>query len=258
MGSTFTSRAAINVIQRLGSDVFRYDMKLSESAQRKIINIIAAAKGEASKEAVTTEAYALQQQTFKQTTEFVSQKTKDAHTRLYKGYIDALNKTSAELDTATKVEANPNRYDFRSLKLDEARNANAVYLHELYFENCFDPRSEIHVDTKAYMRLERDFGDFSKWQADLLACALSAREGWVVTGYSVPLKRYVNVIIDEHSYGVMVGLIPVVVIDMWSHAYYKDYLDDKKSYVVAQMKELNWKVIESRFERTETIARVMR
>ena len=64
--------------------------------------------------------------------------------------------------------------------------------------------------------------------------------------------------IDLHSDNVPVGVIPIIVIDMWEHSYYRDYLNNSKTYVVAMMKQLNWKVIESRFKRTEKIAQALK
>ena len=53
-------------------------------------------------------------------------------------------------------------------------------------------------------------------------------------------------------------MIPVIVLDGWQHAYYKDYLKDVKSYTVNMMKELNWNVIEERFKKADKIAQVVR
>ena len=64
------------------------------------------------------EAYVAEPKKFKQVTEFVTQKTKDAHSDLYKGYVESLNKVSAELDTANRAEANPRHSEFKSLKKD--------------------------------------------------------------------------------------------------------------------------------------------
>jgi superoxide dismutase len=50
----------------------------------------------------------------------------------------------------------------------------------------------------------------------------------------------------------------VIVMDVWQHAYYKDYLRDVKTYTVAMMKELNWTVIEDRFKKAERISQAMR
>lgn len=204
------------------------------------------------------ESYVAQPKSYSQVTEFVSQPTKESHAELYKGYVEGLNRVSAELDTADKAETNSHHSSFRSLKLDEAYNLNAVWLHELYFANCFDPNSEVYMDSMAYLRLQRDFGTFDDWQKDFLACGLSAGEGWVVCGYNMFLKRYINTVVSHHSQDVMMGLYPIVVVDMWSHSYFKDYLNDKKSYLISQMREINWNIVEERFRKAESIHEILK
>lgn len=199
------------------------------------------------------EAYVAQQKYYNQATELLSQRTKDAHTEMYQNYVKKLNEVSAKLDATSKVDVDHESCEYRSLKRDEAFLANSVYLHELYFSNCFDPHSELFMDTLAYMRLQRDFGSFEHWQADFMACAAANREGWAICGYNTFLKRFVNTFVDSHDQGAMLGLIPVIVIDTWSHSFYRDYLKDRKSYVVAMMRELNWEVIEERFKRLEKV-----
>jgi len=195
---------------------------------------------------------------FKQVSEFVSQKTKTAHEELYKGYVESFNRISAELDTVERLDVNSRHSQFRNLKLDETWNLNALWLHELYFSNCFDPHSEIVMDSLSYMRLERDFGTFEDWQRDFIACALSSRVGWVVCGYHTFLRKYINIMIDEHSGNVPIGFYPLIVVDMWEHAYYRDYLTDKKSYLISQMREFNWNVIDERVKKAEGIALVVK
>jgi Fe-Mn family superoxide dismutase len=199
------------------------------------------------------EAYVAEPKPFKQVSELVSQKTKDAHVALYKEYVDATNKVSAELDTADRSSSSSKHSDFRSLKLDEAYNLNAMWLHELYFANCFDPHSEIVMDSIAYLKLQASFGTFEDWQRDFIACANSCGNGWAVCGYHTFLRRYVNVMVSNHSQDVMLGLYPVIVVDGWEHAYVRDYLTDKRSYIVAMMRQFNWTVIEDRFKRAEAI-----
>lgn len=192
------------------------------------------------------EALILLPKSFLLKTEFLSSKAKQAHEALYKGYVDAFNKCSSLLDAVNPEEANSNHSPFRSLKIDEQYNMNSVKLHELYFTNISDAASQVSVDSIPYMRLARDFGTFDKWQFDFRACAMSAREGWAVTYYE-PLKNcYMNCVIDGHSTNIPLGGIPIVVMDMWAHSYYRDYTDDKKSYINSMMKELNWNVVEAR------------
>lgn len=221
-------------------------------------NLIKKAISEVITPETVKEAYVAEPKQYRQTTDYLTQKNKDAHLELYNQYIKDLNNVSAKLDTADRENANSNNSNFRSFKLDETYNCNAVWLHELHFANCFDPHSEIFMDSISYLRLERDFGSFENWQEDFIACGMACGEGWVVTGYNMFLKRYVNTIVSHHSCDVMMGLYPTIVLDCWSHAYYKDYLNDKKSYIMTQMREFNWEIINERFTKSESIAEVLK
>lgn len=204
-----------------------------------------------------SEAYFAQQKSFKQVSELVSQKTKTAHADLYKELLEALNSTSTNLDSTNK-DVNSFDLKFANLKTSESRYLNAVWLHELYFSNCFDPHSEITMDSKSYIRIERDFGTFDDWQKDFIACAITSQNGWVVCGYNMFLKKFVNTIINLESQDVMIGLYPTIVVDVHEHAYVRDYLTDKKSYIISQMRELNWNVIEERFNKADAIGEVLK
>jgi Fe-Mn family superoxide dismutase len=208
-------------------------------------------------ESVMSEAYVTQAGKFDLKTELLSSKTKQAHQELLENYIETLNKVSAKLDGVDKSSASLNHSDFRALKIDETYNHNAAFLHGLYFENISDLNSQVNMDSIAYMKLTRDFGTFDKWQEDFVACCMSARNGWCVTFYNPNLKRYMNTIIDLHSESVMIGMMPVIVMDCWEHSYYRDYLKDRKTYVYGMMKELNWEVIENRIKQTEKISKIL-
>lgn len=205
------------------------------------------------KKNVLSEAYHADPKIYGQVTEYLTQRSKDAHIELYEDSVKSLNQVSSELDTVESSDANSRHSDWRSLKLDETYNANSVWLHELFFANMFDPHSEVYLDSIAYLRLERDFGGFDKWQKGFISSALSAGEGWVVTGLNMFLKRYVTTIINHHSDSTMVGLYPLIVLDMWSHTYSRDYLNDKKSFIVSRMREIDWNVVNERFNKAEKI-----
>ncbi len=203
------------------------------------------------------EAYVPQRKTYAMTTDHLSEETKKNHESLYRKEVEVLTRLSAELDAADKLSVDNNHSVYRSTKKDEITNLNAVYLHELYFANCFDLNSELFLDSLAYMRLANDWGTFDVWMADFMACAMAARSGWVVCGYSLYLKKMINVFVDEHDSGVLFGIIPVVVIDMWEHAYVRDYGNDKKGYLTAMMREISWDVVEDRVERIDALKKVL-
>jgi len=207
---------------------------------------------------ILAEAFVAQPKVFDLGTEKLSQKTKTAHLELYNNYVSCFNKTSAELDGVSKESANSTCSEFRDLKLAEQFNMAAVYLHELYFANIASHASELNMDSLTYMRLSRDWGNFDTWQHDFIACAMSARCGWAVCCYSTYLQGYINIIVDGHSNNIPVGCVPIIVMDMWEHAYFRDYLNNKKQYLYNMMSELNWDIIENRFKRAERMAQAAR
>lgn len=186
--------------------------------------------------------------TFPLKTEQLSGDTKQFHEKLYRGYVEAFNLISSKLDNINKDDANkPTNSEFRRLKLDEQVNFNALKLHELYFSNISDVRSEIAADSTVFMRFSRDWGNFNNWQLEFRACGLAAKEGWAIVVYDPYKSRYYNVIVEGNEYGIPVGTVPVLVMDTHHHAWFKDYPgDDKINYLNAMMREINWSVVEAR------------
>jgi len=219
--------------------------------KREIVHSINSTIGE-----TVNEAYVTEPKSFELRTELLSNATKKTQREEFEEFVAALNRVSAELDGADRENANSKSSNYRSLKLDEVYNMNASFLRALYFENISDLRSQITMDSLAFLRLERDFGTFDAWQQDFIACCVSSRDGYAITGYSIFLKRYMNFIVDEESKNVGIGVVPIVVMDMNVGAYFRDYLDNKKAYIIAMMKEFNWEKIEKRFERAERVAKV--
>ena len=203
------------------------------------------------------EAYVVEPKAYDLKTDFLSDKVKRARLEVFDAHTQALNRVSAELDTASREDANPISSEFRSLKADEARCLNESFLKARFFDNIDAPSSQLAMDSLAFMRLERDFGTFDDWQRDFIACAMGARSGYVVTVYNVLLKRYMNLMVDSGGANVPVGSYPVIALDVSEGAYYRDYISDRKTYVVAMMKELDWEVIEERFKLADRIAKVL-
>jgi superoxide dismutase, Fe-Mn family len=204
------------------------------------------------------EALVAQEKQFQLNTDYLTGKNKENHKELYRQYLKDFNEISAKLDAVDKTSAGSNSSNYRSLKNDETYNMNGAYLHELYFANISDVNSEIKMDSLSYMRLQRDFGSFDDWQRDFLACCTASRCGWAITYLNTYTQKYMNCVIDLHSQNVPVGFYPIIVMDLWQHAYYRDYLKEAKTYSTAMMKELNWNIIEKRVEKADRILQIIR
>ena len=204
------------------------------------------------------EAYVTQAKKYKLNTEFLSAKNKTARQEDLEQHVKGLNTISAKLDTASRDDADKYASEYRQLKVDEVHLLNAAFFRAYNFENISDLKSQITMDTMSFLRLERDFGTFDDWQKDFIACGMSSRNGYVVCGYNVMLNRYMNFVVDIESVNVPIGTFPVIVLDVSEGAYYRDYLNDRKTYIVAMMKELNWDRIEERFKKSEKISKLMK
>lgn len=204
------------------------------------------------------EALSAQQKQFNFNVDLLSGDNFQNHLELYQGYIKNFNEVSAKLDTADRTNVNCNHSEFRSLKLDETFNMNGVYLHELYFANIGDPNSEIKMDSLSYMRLSRDFGSFDNWQKDFMACMAASQCGWAITYLNTYTQTFMNAVVDLHANNVPAGSFPVIVLDAWQHAYYRDYLKDVDTYTRAMMKTLKWPIIEQRIKKADKIIQILR
>jgi Fe-Mn family superoxide dismutase len=220
---------------------------------KQIKKIISDSLGLTKEDQQLDESFVASKKTYKLNTDMLSAKNKENHLNVYQGYVDAFNRTSAELDTADRSSSNPLHSVFKMTKENEVDSLNSVWLHELFFANISDIHSEISMNSLSFMRLERDFGSFDAWQKDFIACTSAAKSGWAVLGYNMFLNSYMNVFIEGNVTNVPVGFMPIIVMDTHQHAYYRDYLGDVKTYVVAMMKELNWEVIESRFAKVDSM-----
>ena len=204
------------------------------------------------------EAYVTQAKAYDLPTEMLSDKNKIANLDILNNLVDTTNRVSAELDVAKRDEANSESSEFRSLKLDEAYNVNNSFLMAMHFENVSDMSSTIGMDSLAFMRLERDFGTFDAWQQDFIACAMSCRSGFAITVYSNFLQRYINLCVDDGNQNILTSCIPVIVLNCRPTSYFRDYLNDRRAYVFAMMKELNWDTVEGRIKKADKVAEIMK
>ena len=203
-----------------------------------------------------SEAYVVQAKNYEINTDMLSEKAIKANVENLHEYVDALNEVSAKLDSVDRSEANPKDSSFRGIKQEEAYNINGSFLSAYYFDNIADPTSKISMDSLAYMRLTRDFGTFEDWQKDFIACGMASRDGWVCTVYNGFLNRYMNIFIDGNDTGVPMCSVPIIVLSVQERAYFRDYLNDRKKYIFAMMKELNWELVNARVKRADKLAKL--
>jgi superoxide dismutase, Fe-Mn family len=158
------------------------------------------------------------------------------HFKLYQGYVKKSNEMQEKIETADKSEANGVFSFIGELKRQETFAVNGMKLHEVYFGQLMGdgvPKGDI------MKMIEEDFGSIDKWKEDMVATGLSAR-GWAILCFDFRDNRLHNYGSDAHNVGAVWGAIPLVVLDVYEHAYFMDYGVNRKDYLAAFFKNLDW------------------
>jgi len=189
--------------------------------------------------------------TYEYKTDVVSQKQFDEHLKLYKGYIDKTNEISRKLvENPDLAGANAVYSSYRGLKKGESFALDGVILHELYFENMFVENMENGAISKigqaTQQAMNKYWGSVNNWMAAFVASATSAR-GWCMCVYEQRTDTYRNIAMDSHDDGLVCYSFPLIVLDMYEHAYFMDYGNNKAAYIHRFIERLPWSVIEKRF-----------
>ncbi len=159
------------------------------------------------------------------------------HDVLYAGYVKKTNEIRKALETVDKSAANATFSQLRELKVEETFALNGVRLHEYYFDGLGgkDPKPS---GTLAQW-IDEDFGSFEAWAEEFKAEGIASR-GWVVLAMDLEEGRLHNFVCDLHNQGGIWGAVPVLVLDVYEHAYFIDYATNRKSYIEAYMKNVQW------------------
>ena len=182
--------------------------------------------------------------TFTYNTGVVTRKQFEDHLTLYHGYIDKTNEitqvlaTQPEYDTANAVASH-----YRGWKKSEPFAINGVILHELYFQNL--GHETIPIGTKMQRIMDQYFGGTEKWRDDFTACAKAAR-GWTILVFEQRTGTCRNILLDAHDDGQIATAYPILLLDMYEHAYFLDYGTDKAAYINRFISQIPWDLIEKR------------
>lgn len=168
------------------------------------------------------------------------------HDVLYAGYVKKTNEIRGKLANVSLEGVNATHSDLRELKLEETFALNGVKLHERYFDNL-GGKGGAPEGTIADWIME-DFGSYEKWAAEFAACGMAAR-GWVVLAFDLEEKRLMNVVCDVHNQGGVWGQVPLLVLDVYEHAYFIDYATARKKYLETFAANVDWAAVNAQIEK---------
>jgi Fe-Mn family superoxide dismutase len=154
----------------------------------------------------------------------------------YGGAVKRLNSIADQLASLDYDKA-PG-FLINGLKREELIATNSMILHEVFFANLGEPNTP---GTELSAAIARDFGSMDRWRSEFVALgkAQGGGSGWVILTYSPRDKRLVNAWAADHTTTVAGGE-PILVLDMYEHAYQMDFGAKAADYVTTFMGALNW------------------
>jgi Fe-Mn family superoxide dismutase len=161
----------------------------------------------------------------------------------YSGAVKALNAVRGRL-TQALADANTPPYVYNGLKREQLMRTGSVVLHELYFANLGgDGKAAGELRT----RIAASFGNFDAWESEFrkIALGLGGGSGWVVLGYNQKLKLLENYWLADHATA-PAFTTPMLVLDMYEHAYQMDYGAAAAKYIDAFFGNIQWDAVGQR------------
>lgn len=167
----------------------------------------------------------------------------EMHFKLYEGYVKNANVLLAKIE-----QTDPASYEFGALKRRVGWEIDGIRLHELYFENLGGSGAP-NPQSSLSLALIKQFGSLEKWKSDFIATGMMRGIGWSVLYYEPESGRLLNQWINEHDVGHLAGGSPILIMDVFEHAYMPQFQLDKKKYIDAFFQNIEWKAAETRFSK---------
>lgn len=168
------------------------------------------------------------------------------HFTLYQGYVTNTNKLT-EIFAQMLKEGKVGTPEFAELKRRFGWEFNGMRLHEYYFENL-GGKGGLEKTTRLHKKLSEDFGSYEAWEKEFKAVGMMRGIGWTVLYQDNLDGRVFNFWINEHDVGHPAGCTPLLILDVFEHAFMIDYGLKRADYVEAYFKNIQWKAVEGRLK----------
>ncbi len=168
------------------------------------------------------------------------------HFTLYQGYVTNTNKLVETLDQMLK-DGKVGTPEYAELKRRLGWEFNGMRLHELYFENL-GGKGGIDKKSSLAKKMTESFGSYESWEKDFRSTGAMRGIGWAILYQDSVDGRLMNSWINEHDVGHPAGCTPLLIMDVFEHAFMIDYGLKRADYIEAFFKNINWSKVNVRMK----------
>lgn len=169
------------------------------------------------------------------------------HQKHHQAYVNAANAILEKLDKARRDNAD---LDIKATLKDLSFQVGGHILHSLFWENII-PANQVSNPVGALEQaIEQEFGGLERFKKEFTQAAMSVEgSGWAALAFDARTERLIILQIEKHNSNIIPSLPILLVLDVFEHAYYLDYKNERAKFIEAFWNIANWKEVAKRFER---------
>ena len=178
----------------------------------------------------------------------ISEKNIEEHLKLYAGYVKFANYIQNQIVELGK-DSEKWAYELGELQRRFAFEYDGMRNHEIYFSSLEGGSTPLSIDGALMKAIQKEWGTYYAFLSRMKAVAMTRGIGWAMLYQDMTSGHMLMQWVDEQHLGHLQGLKPILALDIWEHSYVADYQPSgKKQYVEDFFANLNWSVVEKRFE----------
>ena len=176
----------------------------------------------------------------------IGKQTIEEHLKLYQGYVKHVNLIHEKIEELKK-DSEKNAYALAEIQRRLGFEFGGMKNHEYYFAQFESGPKDIDPESELYKSCAHLWGSWEGFLEQFTATALTRGVGWAMLYLDRDAQRLVMTWVDEQHIGQLADVDIVLGLDMWEHSYMLDYPpSEKKKYIDAFFKNINWETIASR------------
>ncbi len=167
----------------------------------------------------------------------------EIHFKLYEGYVNQVNLLNKLLENMGADSA----FTFQAIKRQMGWEFDGMVLHELFFSNLGGD-GKLSPNSVTSKKIKQQWGSYEKWMEEFKETCNERGIGWTILYYDPDKDLLINAWISEHSTGLFATATPLLVVDLWEHAYLCQFKTDRNKYVDTVFEYIDWGVVNDRMK----------
>jgi superoxide dismutase, Fe-Mn family len=168
------------------------------------------------------------------------------HTKHHKAYVDNSNTL---LEALEKARGGNLDADFGTVAKQLSFSSGGMLLHNFFWKNLGKPKQDNKPTGKIADLINSEFGSFDRFKKEFTQTAMKTEgSGWAILTFCLTLQRPIIMQVEKHNVNVVPRRPLLLVIDVWEHAYYIDYKNDRAKYIESFWNLINWDEVNKRLE----------